>query len=108
MYRDGADWIVEAEMFARIDPPDYYEASADADEEGPDWVDPVARTGYRHQTGQESVGQQRQIPLLRADIRVEQRSQSGRARSKRRVEGHPPNPLGIKRGERASGVEAVP
>ena len=108
MDRNGADRIVDAEVFERIDSPDYHEASADADEEGADRVDPVAGTGDRNQASQESVGRQRQIPLLRAYIRVDQRGQSGRASSERRVEGHPSNASRVEGGERAARVEAVP
>jgi hypothetical protein len=81
-----ADRIIDAEILERVDSPDDDESAADADEKRANRIYPVTGAGDCNETGQESVGREREIPLLRSNIGVDQGGEAGRTGGEGRVE----------------------
>src|ERR1700684_3633786 len=74
-----ADWVIDAKEFEQIHTEDDDDTGDSAEHAGTGGANPVARTGDRHQTGEEAVGDGARIPLAGTEVDEEFRRHTGRA-----------------------------
>src|ERR1041385_7899124 len=108
MYRPGADWIVDAEIFEEFHTRHDNEARDTSKNHRTCRANPVTRAGDCDQTREKSVNCVTHVPLLAHGVRRNHCRHGGRAGGQRRICRDPADSYKVHCGERAAGIEAVP
>ena len=108
MHGDGADRVVDAQVLDEVDAEHDDDAADEPDDDRAEGVDPVTRTGDRHEPTEEAVDGDAHVPLLHPRIDEGHRRQTSGRGGERGVGRHTADARGVDGRQRAAGVEAVP